>query len=136
MSLTFDADGAILPNDDARSLAAEFSLGNVRDLDYDTLVRRRETFRTMNLSLRDRDPACRECSYNPFCGVQPILDFARRGDATPQPHQSDECLFTISIFDWLFEKLLTDPLPVARMLSGMDGFLRSHLDPTVSTCRQ
>jgi radical SAM protein with 4Fe4S-binding SPASM domain len=131
ISLTFDADGTILPNDDARSLRAEFALGNVHDVDYDTLVRQRETFRTMNLSLRDRDAVCRECSYNPYCGVQPVLDFARRGDAIPRPHESDECLFTISILDWLFEKLLTDPLPVARMLSGMDEFLRRHLDPAV-----
>ena len=55
-----------------------------------------------------------------------------RGEAAPQPHVSDECLFTMSILDWVFEKLLTDPVPIARMLSGMDDFLRRHLE-TVAT---
>jgi hypothetical protein len=77
----------------------------------------------MNLSLRDRDPTCRECAYNPYCGVLPVLDFARTGSAVPRPHESHECRQVIAILDWMFKKLEEDPLPLFRMLPGMDTTL-------------
>lgn len=119
-AITYDYDGMILPSDEARSLRPAFELGNVRDVTYDGLVRDRETFRSMNLSLRDRDPECRECAFNPYCGVLPVLDYARTGDPTPRPHESEECLQTIAVLDWLFRKMVEDPLPLFRMLPGME----------------
>lgn len=119
-AVTYDYDGMILPSDEARSLRPAFELGNVRDVTYDLLVRDRETFRSMNLSLRDRDSECRECTFNPFCGVLPVLDYSRTGDPTPRPHESEECLQTIAVLDWLFRKMVEDPLPLFRMLPGME----------------
>jgi uncharacterized protein len=124
-SITYDHDGEILPNDDARSLRAEFGLGKVMGVRYEDLVRRQGAFRAMNLSLRDRDAACRECAYNPYCGVMPVLEFARTGSAVPRPHESDECLFTLALLDWTFKKLLREPLPLVRMLDGADAYLKT-----------
>lgn len=126
-TLTYDHDGEILPSDEARSLRQEFSLGNVRTTSYDQLVSDERTFRTMNLSLRDRDAVCRECAYNPYCGVAPILDFARTGDATPRPHESEECLFTLALLDWTIDRFMKDPVPLVRMLPGGDDWLASLL---------
>jgi len=123
-TLTYDYDGEILPSDEARSLREEFTLGNVRDTTWDQMVQRESTFRTMNLSLRDRDATCRECAYNPYCGVAPILDYSRSGDATPKPHESEECLFTIALLDWALQKYLEDPVPLLRMLPGVDTWLQ------------
>ena len=123
--ITYDYDGEILPSDDARSLRAEFGLGKVMGLSYETFVRREGTFRSMNLSLRDRDPTCRECAYNPYCGVSPVLEFGRTGSAVPRPYDSDECLFTLALLDWTFKKLLTEPLPLVRMLNGGDSYLKT-----------
>jgi uncharacterized protein len=126
-SVTYDHDGTILPSDEARSLRPAFELGNVLRDSYDDVIRRERTFETMNLSLRDRDAVCRECSWNPYCGVLPVLEYARRGDATPQPHESPECLFTIAALDWTFRKLLEDPVPLVRMLPGADQWLLDGL---------
>lgn len=115
-AITYDYDGEILPADEARSLRHEFGLGNVKGLAYTEFVSGSQPFRTMNLSLRDRDPECRECAYNPFCGVMPVLDFARSGSAAPRPYESDECLFTLALLDWVFQRLLTDPISVVQML--------------------
>lgn len=123
MTLTYDWDGEILPSDEARSLRGRFSLGNVRTMTYDELVRRDATFETTNLSLRDRDAACRECAYNPYCGVLPVLDYAERGDPTPLPHQSAECLFTIAALDWAFRKYQEDPVTLVKMLPGIERAL-------------
>lgn len=131
-ALTYDYDGEILPSDEARSLRPEFNLGNVADTTYEQLVRRKSTFRTMNLSLRDRDPECRECAYNPYCGVFPVLDYARTGDATPRPYESEECLFTLALLDWTFKKLIEDPLPLIRMIPGVDEELSGMLAPAAT----
>lgn len=114
-SLTYDVDGEILPLDESRSLRNEFSLGNVTRTTYAELVARRETFRTMNLSLRDRDSTCRECAFNPYCGVVPVLEFARTGSAVPVPLESEECLFTLGLVDWVFQNMLRRPIAVFRM---------------------
>jgi radical SAM protein with 4Fe4S-binding SPASM domain len=126
-ALTYDHDGEILPSDEARSLRDEFGLGNVRTTSYEQLMRSPRTFRTMNLSLRDRDPVCRECGYNPYCGVAPVLDFARTGDATPRPHESEECLFTLAVLDWAIARLLDDPLPLIQMLPTGDRWIADQL---------
>lgn len=123
-ALTYDYDGEILPSDEARSLRHEFSIGNVMNLTYDQMIRRKETFRTMNLSLRDRDSECRECAYNPFCGIPPVLEYGKTGDAVPKPHQSEDCLFVQAVLDWTFKKLQEDPLPLMRMVPFMDRYVK------------
>ena len=122
-AVTIDHDGEILPSDEARSLRHFWGLGNVKERSYEELVRDPATLRSMNLSLRDRDPECRECAFNPYCGLLPVLDYARTGDPVPKPHASEECLQTIAVLEWLFEKMVEDPLPLFRMLPGMDRHL-------------
>lgn len=114
----YDYDGEILPVDEARSLKSRFSLGNVRDTTYDELVRKPSTFETVNLSIRDRDGVCRECSYNPYCGVSPVLNYSKTGKVAPEPHVSDECIFVLGVFDWIFTKLSKedDPIPLLKMV--------------------
>jgi radical SAM protein with 4Fe4S-binding SPASM domain len=121
--LVYDYDGEILPADEARSMRGVFTLGNVTKLSYDALIRRKETFNVVNLSLRDRDPACRECAYNPYCGVSPVLHYARTGDLNPRAYQNNDCLIVLAILDWTFKKLLEDPLPLARMVPQLTEHL-------------
>jgi radical SAM protein with 4Fe4S-binding SPASM domain len=116
-SIIYDYDGEILPVDEARSLRDVFSLGNVRDKTYDELIRKRSSFETLNLSIRDRDSVCRECTYNPYCGVSPVLHYSKTGKLAPEPHVSDECILVLAVFDWLFKKLIEeDPIPLLKMV--------------------
>jgi radical SAM protein with 4Fe4S-binding SPASM domain len=114
--LVFDADGEILPVDEARSLRDVFKLGNVRDVTYEDLIRKRSSFETVNLSIRDRHPVCRECTYNPYCGVSPVLHYSRTGKLEPEPHVSHECLFILALFDWVFKKIIDDPVNLLKMV--------------------
>lgn len=123
-ALTYDYDGEILPSDEARSLRSEFTIGNVMDLTYDEMIRRKESYKTINLSLRDRDSECRECAYNPYCGIPPVLEFGKTGNAAPKPHESEDCLFVQAVLDWTFKKLQEDPLPLYRMLPFMDQYVQ------------
>lgn len=124
-AITYDVDGEILPSDEARSLRDEFGLGNVREWKYEEFVKSRAPFRTMNLSLRDRDSECRECAFNPYCGVLPVLDYALRGDPVPVPYESEECKLTLALLDWVFEKLIVDPVPLIRMVPELPRILAS-----------
>lgn len=117
--LVYDYDGEILPVDEARSLRDVFTIGNVKDISYDQLIRKKETFKTVNLSIRDRDPECRECAYNPYCGVSPVLHYARTGDMVPRAYQTEECFLVLAIMDWVFKKLMEDPLPLVCMIPEM-----------------
>lgn len=127
-AITYDHDGEILPSDEARSMRGFFGLGNARDVTYEGLLRGGKALLSTNLSIRDRDSQCRECAYNPYCGVLPVLDYARTGDPTPKPHVSEECIQTLAILDWFFKRLLEDPLPIFRMLPGMDDFLMTLVE--------
>lgn len=122
-ALVYDYDGEILPADEARSLRDVFTLGNVMNTSYDELVRNKESFKTVNLSLRDRDAECRECAYNPYCGVSPVIHYGKTGDLAPQPHVSDECLMVIAILDWVFKKLIEDPIPLVHMIPELSEHL-------------
>lgn len=128
-AVIYDFDGEILPADEARSMRDVFGLGNVRTITYQELVRRKDTFRTMNSSLRDRDATCRECAYNPFCGVNPVVEYARTGSTEPRPHESDDCLYTLSLLDWTFKKLLEDPLPLMLMVPLIREHMGELLEP-------
>ena|SRR5437763_1746789 len=115
--VVYDSDGEILPVDEARSLRDVFSLGNVRTTTYDELIRKRSTFDILNLSIRDRDSVCRECTYNPYCGVSPVLHYSKTGKMAPEPHVSDECVLVLAVFDWIFKKLTEeDPIPLLKMV--------------------
>jgi uncharacterized protein len=125
--IVYDSDGEILPVDEARSLRDVFTLGNVKDTTYDELIRRRSSFQTVNLSIRDRDPVCRECTYNPYCGVSPVLHYAKTGRLSPEPHVSDECLLILAVFDWIFHKINEDPIPLLKMAPEYSSALMEHL---------
>jgi len=134
-TLTYDYDGEILPSDEARSLRERFGLGNVANTTYADLASQAKSHETMTLSLRDRHPVCRECAFNPFCGVSPILDYARSGDAEPRPHESDECLFTIAALDWTLGKYMEDPVTLIAMLPGAGVWAEEVLANPAATRR-
>lgn len=121
----YDTDGQILPVDEARSMRDVFGLGNVRDTTYDELIRSRSTFKTINLSIRDRDEVCRECTFNPYCGVSPVLHYAKTGHLAPEAHVSEECTLVLAVFDWVFKKMSApDPIPLLKMApTFMSGYL-------------
>ncbi|MFY9779618.1 MAG: radical SAM protein [Candidatus Baltobacteraceae bacterium] len=126
-AITYDFDGHVLPTDEARSMRARFGLGNVRNLTYRGLLERKETFEVMNVSLRDREPICRECAYNPYCGVTPVVEYAQTGDVRPKPLESPECRWTIRLLDWVFKRLTSDPLLLFRMLARDDAAVAGML---------
>jgi len=131
--IVYDTDGEILPVDEARSLRDVFTLGNVRHLSYDELIARRSSFATTNLSIRDRDTVCRECTYNPYCGVSPVLHYSRTGRLAPEPHVSDECILTIAVFDWIFKKLANDDvIPLLKMAPNWMAAVQQHLSDATS----
>jgi radical SAM protein with 4Fe4S-binding SPASM domain len=130
--IIYDTDGEILPVDEARSLKEIFSLGNVRTATYDELIRKRSSFDIINLSIRDRDSVCRECTYNPYCGVSPVLHYAKTGKLAPEPHVSDECVLVMAVFDWMFKKLTEeDPIPLLKMVPDYMSAVRKRIVPDI-----
>jgi radical SAM protein with 4Fe4S-binding SPASM domain len=129
-AITYDVDGEILPADEARSNRSVFGLGNVRDRTFSEVMADERSYHTANLSLRDAHAACRECAYNPFCGVNPVVEFARTGSVMPKPHESEDCHFTIALLDWVVRNYLDSPLELFRMLGDVGHILREMVTDT------
>lgn len=127
-AITYDIDGEMLPADEARSNRVMFSLGNVRGRSYQDLLDDNSAFGTVNLSIRDREPECRECAYNPYCGVNPVVEYARTGSPRAKPYESEDCKFTLALMDWIVTNYLRSPIPLFKM-GGFDSYLKG-LRPT------
>ena len=127
-AITYDVDGEILPTDEARSMRGRFGLGNVHQTRYADLTAHRGSYEVMNASLREQHPTCRECAYNPYCGVIPVVEYAETGNLHVRPLESFDCRFTITLLDWIFAKLLSDPIPLFRMLANDDRVLKRLIE--------
>lgn len=123
-AITYDWDGEILPMDEARSLRQTFGLGNVRDWSYDKFFANLENLSIPITSFRDRSEACRECSFNPLCGVNPVLEYARSGEFESKPNESLDCLWTKRVLVWALQKLTEDPAVVLKMAFGNNDFVK------------
>ncbi len=65
------------------------------------------TFRTVEDRLETL-PGCSECAYLPFCGADPVRNWATQGDIVGHRPTSEFCRKHKAIFDLLFERLLSD----------------------------
>ena len=119
-ALTYDYDGEILPSDEARSMRRVFGLGSVLRTTYDGLVRDKATYLSMNLSLEGPRAGVPRMPVEPVLRSQPGPRIRSQRRCYPRPHESQECLFTIALLDWTFEKLMSHPVPLMRMLPGFD----------------
>ncbi len=88
-----------------------FELGRASELTI-TAVARHPTVRAIAAaSLLDAQPMCAECWNKPFCGVDPVYNFANLGDLFGQRPHSFKCKEHMAISARLFELLTDDKTP-------------------------
>ena len=102
--LVVDYDGKFYPTDEARMLSriglVDLEIGNIfeglNEQKIDLLNSR---------SSNAGDPACKECSFQPFCGVDNIDNISRYGTIDVQTLNSHYCITHMGIFKYIFNKL-------------------------------
>lgn len=82
--IAYNYDGDVYASDEARMLAemhdTSFRLGNVHDDDYRAIFGGSTLRSLTNASCVETLPGCSECAFSPYCGADPIWNWATQAD--------------------------------------------------------
>lgn len=108
-------DGNIYTCDEGRMIAEAgdfaFLLGNVNTHSYSDLILSDGCKSLCAASIVETLPGCCDCAYSPYCGVCPVINYARCGDIFPRGTYDYRCTVYSGILDYLFD-ILRDNDPV------------------------
>jgi uncharacterized protein len=108
-ALAYNYDGKIFTSDEGRMMYETgdsfFQVGDVSSSSYRDLMKH-ETMRALVMaSIRDVQPDCVNCTYVPYCGIQPEHSYRTQGSIFGRMRESTLCQVHKGIQDYLFEKL-------------------------------
>lgn len=112
--LVYDVNGDIYPCDEARTFP-ELKIGHVLEQTYEDLLGSSSAMRVFEASLHV-DPLCDDCAYRPYCGICPVVSYAESGTLNLPADQDPRCRFSLFLFDYLFNKLVTAPDEITAVL--------------------
>jgi uncharacterized protein len=99
--VAYNYDGEIYASDEARMLAemqdTSFRLGNVHRDSYEALFGGPTLRALTNASVVETLPGCNECAFAPYCGADPIWNWATQGDAVGHRPTSQFCAKNMGI---------------------------------------
>lgn len=118
--LAYNYDGSIFTCDEGRMVHQMgdpfFRLGNVADSKYRALMLH-DTVESMTLASNlSAQPDCVNCTYQPYCGVCPVHNYATQGSIFGRMRESSLCAAYKGIQDFLFDKLRTADDPTLEIL--------------------
>lgn len=108
--LNYDIDGRIYACHEGKR-KHEFRIGTIDDDPIEMLMSE-EANDLASSSILDRNPECRACSYLPFCAPCPANSHQSTGSMQIKPYEDFHCRFTLSLFDYVFSRLRSDPEPI------------------------
>ncbi|MGR3662470.1 MAG: His-Xaa-Ser system radical SAM maturase HxsB, partial [Paracoccaceae bacterium] len=115
--LVIDYNGVLYPTDEARMVSrlgqVDLSIGNIKyGLDPQKLA-------VLNGEASNFfDPECRNCVYQPYCGVDNIDDISRYGRIDVPKHFTDHCQKHMSLFDLAFELIYSPDTNIQKSLAA------------------
>jgi His-Xaa-Ser system radical SAM maturase HxsB len=92
-AVVFNYDGDIYASDESRMLAEmgdhSFRLGNVHTDAYEDIFGGSVVRRLAESSVIESIPGCTDCAFQPFCGSDPVFNYATQGDLIGHQPSSD-----------------------------------------------
>ncbi len=115
--LAYSYDGKIFTSDEGRMMAETgenmFHIGDVQTSKYRDLMKHPTVRALVMASIREVQPDCVNCTYSPYCGIQPEHNHRSLGSIFGRARESTICNVHKGIQDYLFEKLReNDPTTV------------------------
>jgi His-Xaa-Ser system radical SAM maturase HxsB len=115
--LAYSYDGKIFTSDEGRMMAETgenmFHIGDVQTSKYRDLMKHPTVRALVMASIREVQPDCVNCTYSPYCGIQPEHNHRSLGSIFGRARESTICNVHKGIQDFLFEKLReNDPTTV------------------------
>lgn len=117
--LVYNYDGDVYASDESRMLAemgdTSFKLGNLARDEYRSVMGGPRIRAIVEQSCLEVLPGCSECAYVPYCGADPIFNWATQGDIVGYRPTSEFCRRQMGIFEILFDYLRSDDRFVRRL---------------------
>jgi uncharacterized protein len=119
-ALAYNHDGTIFTSDEGRMMAASgddtFAVGKLGSSTYREVMKH-PTLRALVLaSIREAQPDCVNCTYAPYCGIQPEHNYRTMGSIFGRMRESTVCSVHKGIQDYLFDKLREDDPTTVEIL--------------------
>jgi His-Xaa-Ser system radical SAM maturase HxsB len=130
-AIAYNYDGKIFSSDEGRMMYESgdgmFQIGDVFTSTYRGLMKH-ETVRALVMaSIRETQPDCVNCTYAPYCGIQPEHNYRTQGTIFGRMRESTLCAVHKGIQDYLFDKLrVNDPKTVEILRRWTTVRARSH----------
>jgi His-Xaa-Ser system radical SAM maturase HxsB len=104
--VVYYCNGDVYCQDEGRMLAetgdSSFRLGNVEADDYESIFHNPQLIAMLKDSCPESLPGCAECAYLPYCGCDPVFNYAEQGTVAGSRPTSDWCAFNTALCDYLF----------------------------------
>lgn len=118
-AVVYNYDGDVYASDESRMLAEmgdkAFRLGNVHEHDYEEIFGGEVLHALVSGSVLETTPGCSDCAFLPYCGSDPIRNYATQGDVVGHRATSGFCVQHMGIIRHLFD-LLRSQDPFVRDL--------------------
>jgi len=111
-AIVFNYDGNVYASDESRMLAEmndeTFNLGNILKDSYEDIILSDKLLDPLEDSFTLSAPMCSDCSYESYCGADPIYHHATQKDMVGRKYESDFCRKNMSIFKHLINLMESD----------------------------
>jgi His-Xaa-Ser system radical SAM maturase HxsB len=107
--LAYNYNGEIFVSDEGRMLDHEgddsFKVGDVATSDWDAVLGHPVTRACVVSSVLENQPMCAQCTYKPYCGVEPVYHYETQKSIFGSMPTSGWCMSRMGLFDVIFQKL-------------------------------
>lgn len=111
-AIVFNYNGNVYASDESRMLAEmndeTFNLGNVLNNTYDEVMLSDTLLDALEDSFTLSAPMCSDCSYESYCGADPIYHHATQKDMVGRKYESDFCRKNMFIYKHLINLMESD----------------------------
>src|SRR5688572_10005094 len=104
-AVVYNYDGDVYASDEARMLAEmgdkAFRLGNLASDTYEQIFGGALLRALVDATCTDAMPGCADCAFQPFCGADPVENYATQRDVVGHRPTSDFCTRNMGILKHL-----------------------------------
>lgn len=108
-AMVYNYDGDIYASDEGRMLAEmddrSFRLGNLHHDSYESVMAGERLRAIVEQSCTESMPGCSECAFMPFCGADPVFNWATQGDLVGHRPTSAFCRKNMGVIRHLLDLL-------------------------------
>jgi len=112
-AVVYNYDGSVHPSDESRMLAEmgddKFKLGSVLTNTYEEIFGSEALLNPLEESFSSSNPMCTDCTYELYCGADPVYHYALHNDFVGRKPESSFCNRNMSIIDYLINRMEDDP---------------------------